>query len=376
MCSPYPEFVLTNIICIEKALKGTEIVFVLTVFVLTRVYCIFISVSVEKKEKSKSSSSLKKNKPQRRWSLRGMFKSPTPPRPVIHTTVISSPIPVKLPFHPIFTDQRAAYKQIPPIVKRPCTNCTPPLLHVDFSSTDLFSAEVTPVCPEWVGSPPSIISSENSDMTSSSEYKLNPHSKEDPLSELLPPLPPQCDATHNTVATPSDLTSEDILRDDSFSDTSFDTSPLALDEESPVVLYPFVEASIFAKPHMGAIKVLPDLPPLAPLKPIKGFSHSATLPRRSKSFREESQIEEIDSETEKLEGDSMDTAKRSCDDILTNPLPDVADCVKLFEAMARPNSEGRRDTNVRASFGGFYMDTNRNQPRLIKRASMREPERN
>ena len=33
-CSPYPEFVLTNIIRIEKALKGTEIV-----FVLTRFYC-------------------------------------------------------------------------------------------------------------------------------------------------------------------------------------------------------------------------------------------------------------------------------------------------------------------------------------------------
>ena len=30
MRSPYPEFVLTNIICIENALKGTEIVFVLT----------------------------------------------------------------------------------------------------------------------------------------------------------------------------------------------------------------------------------------------------------------------------------------------------------------------------------------------------------
>ena len=27
---PYPEFLLTSIICIEKALKGTEIVFVLT----------------------------------------------------------------------------------------------------------------------------------------------------------------------------------------------------------------------------------------------------------------------------------------------------------------------------------------------------------
>ena len=35
MCLPYAEFVLTNVICIEKALKGTEIV-----FVLTRFYCI------------------------------------------------------------------------------------------------------------------------------------------------------------------------------------------------------------------------------------------------------------------------------------------------------------------------------------------------
>ena len=33
------EFILTNIICIEKALKWTEIVFVLTVFLLTRFYC-------------------------------------------------------------------------------------------------------------------------------------------------------------------------------------------------------------------------------------------------------------------------------------------------------------------------------------------------
>ena len=31
MCSTYPEFVLTGVICIEKDLKGTEIVFVLTV---------------------------------------------------------------------------------------------------------------------------------------------------------------------------------------------------------------------------------------------------------------------------------------------------------------------------------------------------------
>ena len=38
MRSPYPEFVLTNIICIEKALKGTEIVFVLTK--IFRVNCV------------------------------------------------------------------------------------------------------------------------------------------------------------------------------------------------------------------------------------------------------------------------------------------------------------------------------------------------
>ena len=43
MRSPYPEFVLTNIICIEKALKRTEIVFVLTVFLLTRFYCKYLS---------------------------------------------------------------------------------------------------------------------------------------------------------------------------------------------------------------------------------------------------------------------------------------------------------------------------------------------
>ena len=307
-----------------------------------------------------------------------MFKSPTPPRPIIHTTVISSPIPVKLPFHPIFSQREGGYKQIPPIVKRPCNKDTPPIERADYSPTDIFSAEITPECPEWIGSPPSIISSENSDMTSSSEYKLNPHSKEDPLSELLPPLPPQRDATQNTVATPSDLTSEDILRDDSFSDTSFDTSPLVLDEESPMVHYPFIEASIFAKPHMGAIKVLPDLPPLARLKPLKSIYKPATFPRRINSFRDEYLIEEIDSETEEM-GDSIELAKRSCEDILlgevcveTNPLPDVADCVKLFEAMARPNSEARRDPNIRASFGGFYMDRNHNHSRLIKRTSMLE----
>ena len=36
MRSPYPEFILTGVIYNEKALKGTEIVFILTVFVLTR----------------------------------------------------------------------------------------------------------------------------------------------------------------------------------------------------------------------------------------------------------------------------------------------------------------------------------------------------
>ena len=43
MHSPYPEFVLTGVICVEKAFKGTEIVFVLTVFVLTRLYCRIVS---------------------------------------------------------------------------------------------------------------------------------------------------------------------------------------------------------------------------------------------------------------------------------------------------------------------------------------------
>ena len=41
--SPHPEFVLTGIIFTEKAVKGTEIVFVLTVFVLEKFYCIFRS---------------------------------------------------------------------------------------------------------------------------------------------------------------------------------------------------------------------------------------------------------------------------------------------------------------------------------------------
>ena len=40
MCSPYPEFVLTNIICIEKALKGIEIM-----FVLARLY-IFVVLNI------------------------------------------------------------------------------------------------------------------------------------------------------------------------------------------------------------------------------------------------------------------------------------------------------------------------------------------
>ena len=37
--SPYPEFVLTNFICIEKALKGTEVVLIINInrnFVLTK----------------------------------------------------------------------------------------------------------------------------------------------------------------------------------------------------------------------------------------------------------------------------------------------------------------------------------------------------
>ena len=37
MCTPYPEFVLTGVICIEKALKGTEVVYVLTEFRIIRV---------------------------------------------------------------------------------------------------------------------------------------------------------------------------------------------------------------------------------------------------------------------------------------------------------------------------------------------------
>ena len=41
--SSYLELVLTNIICIEKTSKGTEIVFVLTVFVLTKFYCNFVT---------------------------------------------------------------------------------------------------------------------------------------------------------------------------------------------------------------------------------------------------------------------------------------------------------------------------------------------
>ena len=46
---PYPEFVLINIIYVEKALMGTEIVFVLTVFVLTRFYYIFNKTSTQGK---------------------------------------------------------------------------------------------------------------------------------------------------------------------------------------------------------------------------------------------------------------------------------------------------------------------------------------
>ena len=32
ICSPYPEFVLTDVSSVNKPLKGTEIMFVLTVF--------------------------------------------------------------------------------------------------------------------------------------------------------------------------------------------------------------------------------------------------------------------------------------------------------------------------------------------------------
>ena len=46
MRSPYPEFVFTNIICIEKALKGTEIVLVLTVLVLTR-FSVLSTIAIE-----------------------------------------------------------------------------------------------------------------------------------------------------------------------------------------------------------------------------------------------------------------------------------------------------------------------------------------
>ena len=41
MCTPYPVFVLTGVVCIEKALKGTEIV-----FLPTRFYCIIVIIIV------------------------------------------------------------------------------------------------------------------------------------------------------------------------------------------------------------------------------------------------------------------------------------------------------------------------------------------
>ena len=49
ICLPYPEFVLPGILSIKKALKGTKKVFVyrnfvLSVFVLTRVYCSYKTV--------------------------------------------------------------------------------------------------------------------------------------------------------------------------------------------------------------------------------------------------------------------------------------------------------------------------------------------
>ena len=49
MCSSNPEFVLTGVIYIENALKGTEIVFVLTAeyrtVLLTRFYCMSYELS-------------------------------------------------------------------------------------------------------------------------------------------------------------------------------------------------------------------------------------------------------------------------------------------------------------------------------------------
>ncbi|KAI6653698.1 Rho GTPase-activating protein 17-like [Oopsacas minuta] len=332
--------------------------------------------SNERSKSNSNPSSLKRNKPQRRWSLRAMFKSPTPPRPVINTTVISSPVPIKIPFHPVFTDRNTCYRATPPIVKRPCSKCTPPLDRVDYSPADAIGTEVTPKFTEWAGSPPSIISSENSDGTSYVEH--NPQkqslSKEDPLSDPLPPP-----LLHNTTATPSDNTSEDFLRDDSFSDTSFDTSPYLLDEESPVIHYPFVEASVFAKPHMGAIKVLPDLPPVAPLKRTKSPFKPATMPRGSHTFQRESSLKEVNPEIEvdyrpvpEIEKHNVIIDREGCC-VETKPLPDVSDCVKLFEAMARPTGGVRRNTKIRASFTSF--DNARNHSRLIKRTSMREPDR-
>ena len=266
-----------------------------------------------------------------------MFKSPTPPRPVINTTVISSPIPIKLPYHPVFTQKGPDYKPIPPFVKRPCSKDTPPLDRVDnLSPTCLIPAEVTPEYAEWSGSPPSIISSEISDTNPYAEF--NPHkqllSREDPFS---PPLLPHTSAT----PTPSDNISEDFLRDDSFSDTSFDTSPYLLDEESPVIHFPFVQASIFAKPHSGAIKVLPDLPPLAALKKTKPPARPATLPRGSHSFRPECPLKEVDSEIEvdsrSVPANDVATETEAC--IETAPLPDVSEGVGVALVCGRRGGE-------------------------------------
>ena len=301
-----------------------------------------------------------------------MFKSPTPPRPVINTTVISSPIPIKIPFHPVFTQKGPGCKSVPPFVKRPCSKDTPPTDRIELSPTCLIPAEVTPEYAEWFGTPPSIISSEISDINPYAEF--NPHkqsfSKEDPFS------PPDSLLPHTyATATPSDNISEDFLRDDSFSDTSFDTSPYLLDEESPVIHFPFVEASVFAKPHTGAIKVLPDLPPLTSLKRTKPPIRPATLPRGCLSFRPECPLKEVDSKREvdsrPVPGNDVTIGTEAC--IETNPLPDVSDCVKMFEAMARPSLGARRNPKVRASFTSF--DNQRTHSRLVKRVSMREPDR-
>ena len=306
-----------------------------------------------------------------------MFKSPTPPRPVIHTTLISSPIPVKLPAHAALARipaGPAGTRESPPIVKRACLKPTPPLQHHIYPQTPNLPAASqrnVNVVPEWVGSPPSIISSENTDVTSSlessSQMQIQP--KQEPVPPDINPL---------AAPTPSDNTSEDLLRDDSFTDTSLDTFPFCLKEESPEVYSPFVDASPFVKPYMGAIKVLPDLPPIAPLRRTLALSKPVRLLRGNVSSHEDAL-----SEGSISDGEDRHPVKwrpvvkrahkpvRAASCVETAPLPDVADCVRLFEAMARPNSEARKDPTVRASFAGF----NYAPSKLKYSSSMREPDR-